>query len=179
MALCLDGPPNCLAGANELTPPDGEAFWWAAEAEMRDGAKRLRLVLAAEAAFDENGKPISFGRIRVVGRGLQPGATYTITHPYGAMNLTADGKGRIKNRDGDVGCAPAPNAKCDFTEALDSRGFQNFLEWPTRPGNGYIGNPAVDHVVTGSPTGNNFFQVTGPGVNVTETQFSVQGKLAP
>lgn len=24
--LCLDGPPNCLAAANELVPPEGEAF---------------------------------------------------------------------------------------------------------------------------------------------------------
>src|SRR4051794_5787397 len=35
---CLDGPPLCLAAKGDLTAPDGEAFWFQAEATVPVGA---------------------------------------------------------------------------------------------------------------------------------------------
>src|SRR6185369_4758834 len=52
-------------------------------------------------------------------------------------------------------------------------------------GTSYLGNPAVATTATGSPTGNNFFRITGPnigglGINTVQTNlFTVSGKLAP
>src|SRR5262249_27622306 len=48
---------------------------------------------------------------------------------------------------------------------------------------GFIGDPAIDHVIIGSPFGNNFFQISGPnvggaGVNQVRTDvFSLTGKI--
>src|SRR5436309_14609720 len=62
-----------------------------------------------------------------------------------------------------------------------------FLRWdpavaPAAPA-GFIGDPAIDHPITGSPFGNNFFQISGPnvggaGVNLVRTNlFSLTGKI--
>jgi hypothetical protein len=45
---------------------------------------------------------------------------------------------------------------------LDSPVFNNLLQWDADAPAGYLGDPAVDHTVTGSPTGNNIFRVEGP-----------------
>jgi hypothetical protein len=110
LALCLDTNGLCLAEIpNPAAPPSvtdtainfpGEAFWWSAEAEINRGiGGRVRLVLAKEAAFTtENatvGNQISFSRIRIRIDKLTPGASYTITHPYGVITLVADGDGDI------------------------------------------------------------------------------------
>src|SRR3954447_4853024 len=34
LQLCLDGLPNCLAARADLTPPDGEAFYFEAAADL-------------------------------------------------------------------------------------------------------------------------------------------------
>ncbi|KKT86448.1 MAG: hypothetical protein UW86_C0031G0001, partial [Microgenomates group bacterium GW2011_GWA1_Microgenomates_45_10] len=53
------------------------------------------------------------------------------------------------------------------------------LSNPANPGRRYVGNPAIDHAVTGSPTGQNSFSVTGPGLsNFTTNLFGVSGRLA-
>jgi hypothetical protein len=108
LALCLDTNGLCLAEIpNPTLPPSvtdtsinfpGEAFWWSAEAEMNvSGGGRARLVLAKEAAFNTEdatiGNQISFSRVRIRIDGLVPGASYTITHPYGVVTLVADGDG--------------------------------------------------------------------------------------
>jgi hypothetical protein len=168
-----------------------ETFYWSADAliDKRTVGVRARLVLAQEAAFANDapaaGDQVTFGRIRVTIDGAQPGADYTITHPYGVEHLTADGRGRVRMTD-DVGCADVP---CDFTDALATR-IGPFLRWdpksaPAAPA-GYVGNPLREHTVVGSPRGaaSNVFRVTGPSIggpgdNLIETHlFTVEGKAA-
>jgi hypothetical protein len=222
LALCLDTNGLCLAeipnpaAAPSVTDTNmnfpGEAFWWAAEAEINlPSGGRARLVLAKEAAFNTEdatvGNQITFSRVRIRVDGLTPGATYTITHPYGVATLVADGDGLaaltfdpdggtiVAARGGggdpegeidtteDIGIGPS-----DFREALKGR-FSTYLRWdpafaPAAPA-GYIGDPNVDHRVIGSPFNTNFFRVAGPnvggtGVNSIQTLlFSVQGKIMP
>ena len=202
LALCLDTNGLCLAEIpNPTLPPSvtdgninfpGEAFWWAAEAEINlPSGGRARLVLAKEAAFNTEeatvGNQISFSRIRIRADGLVPGASYTFTHPYGVVTLVADGDGDaalnlvdgadggvVLARDGgdepegevdtteDIGIGPS-----DFREALKGK-FSTYLRWdpafaPAAPA-GYIGDPNVTHRVIGSPFSTNFFRVAGPNV---------------
>ncbi|MET0626530.1 MAG: choice-of-anchor D domain-containing protein [Pyrinomonadaceae bacterium] len=221
LALCLDTNGLCLAEIpNPAAPPSvtdtnmnfpGEAFWWSAEAEINlPSGGRGRLVLAKEAAFTtENasvGNQITFSRIRIRIDGLTPGATYTITHPYGTATLVADGDGlaaltfdpdggTLAARGGDdepegeidttedIGIGPS-----DYREALKGK-FSTYLRWdpafaPAAPA-GYIGDPNVNHRVIGSPFNTNFFRIAGPnvggtGVHTIQTLlFSVQGKIMP
>lgn len=83
-----------------------------------------------------------------------------------------------------------------FDRALYSKIGPNFLTWTTFPDDPalkkvlptdppadpplvvqYIGDPAVEHAVTGSPFGNNFFRIQGPSVNVQSNLFTVSGKV--
>jgi hypothetical protein len=197
--LCLDGPPNCLAAPADLVAPEGEAFWWQAESTAGPGL----LVLAQEAAYigDGAGQEMAFSRIRFVARsGLEPGATYTVTHPYGTDTYTANDEGAVPANRGteDIGCEVAP---CDFGLATTSR-LGPFLTWDTfghpelgtPPPAGFVGDAATEHKVVGSPLGTNFFRIEGPGVNTEPTDacptvdgpisdcvesdlFTVQGKI--
>ena len=181
LELCLDGPPLCLANEADLVPPDGEAFWWSAEAQMADigvgGGGQALLVLAVEAAFDDAGEPIAFGRIRVRADNLRPNTVYTATHPYGVIRARTDAGGELRvSRD--VG-ANTPN---NFETALRSPVFDNFLRWNRNVPAGHLGNPNVLHKVIGSPRGTNFFLLEGPDVggrgddNRRTELFAVQGK---
>lgn len=225
LALCLDTNGLCLAEIPSPTlPPSvtdtnmnfpGEAFWWSAEAEITlPNGGRGRLVLAKEAAFTTEdatvGNQITFSRIRIRIDGLTPGASYTITHPYGVVTLVADGDGLAAlniaaPEGGDItpqasgpgsgGGGGTPDGEIDTTEdigigpsdfraALKGR-FSTYLRWPSGAPAGYIGDPNVDHVVTGSPFNTNFFRIAGPnvggtGINTIQTTlFSVQGKIMP
>jgi hypothetical protein len=179
LQLCLDGLPACSASAaaGDLAPPDGEAFWWRATADLRSGSLIAKLALAQEAAFADGGR-ISFARARVTITGGQPGTTYTIRHPYGTLTVTARADGTGRSAAPDVGCAAAP---CDFGAALGGP-LGPFLHWdPTvapAPAAGYIGDAATPHRVVGSPTGFNAFSLSGGGVDLTTDQLTVEGKLA-
>lgn len=198
VALCLDANDLCLGPlpdpSAQVSVNDrsinfpGETFWFSAEAEITraNGGKAL-LVLAKEAAFatDEEptpGQQLSFDRLRIRLDRLTPGRSYKVTHPFGVMTLVADSRGEI-NYTSDVGCAAAP---CDFRAALNGR-IGVFLRWdpavaPLAPA-GYLGDPNVNHKVTGSPLGTNFFRVEGTNiggtnVNLIQTDlFAVEGKL--
>jgi hypothetical protein len=190
LELCLDGPPMCLEGLpNPNLPPSvgnlpDESFWWAAEATMDlPGGGTALLVLAQEAAWlnevPEAGQNMAFSRVRIRVTGLTPGASYTVTHPYGEQTFTAQDAVRNINATEDIGCAAAP---CDFGQALTGS-VGPFLTWPagSNPPAGFVGDPGVEHTVVGSPTGNNFFRITGPGLGAGGVQtnlFAVQGKLA-
>jgi hypothetical protein len=184
------GPATVTSDPATTNFPD-ETFYWSAEAliDKRTVGVRARLVLAQEAAFANEapaaGDQMTFGRIRVRVDGAQPGADYTVTHPYGTEHLTADGRGRVRFTD-DVGCAGAP---CAFADALETR-IGPFLRWdprtpPAAPA-GYVGNPLREHTVVGSPRGAafNVFRITGPdiggpGDDRIETHlFTVEGKAA-
>ncbi len=108
----------------------------------------------------------------------------------------------------DIGCfgtlAPAfscdpnspngsPDPRFNFANALQS-GIGPFLTWDTfninpalsdgalvnagNPGRRYVGDGATPHLVTGSPVGQNFFEVVGPGGITARTElFTVSGRL--
>jgi len=168
LELCLDDELLCLL---EVPPPldfpgvfPEEAFWWAGEAAMDPGDGGLALlVLAMEAAFDPeviaDGNQISFGRVRIRLDISVPG-DYTVTHPFGIdtfLGVVAGPTG-IKFSE-DIGGAAGV-----FDAALTSR-IGPFLTWDATspaPPAGFIGDPGVEHTVTGSPFGTNFFRIVGP-----------------
>ncbi|GEM_PF-4915040 len=154
-----------------------EFFYWSAEALLNGS----RLTMAAEAAFNPDivaeGNQITFGRLRIDLAGLSPNSTYTITHPYGVEVLQTDDRGEARNDNDDIGCAGAP---CDFAAALASPVFQSFLSWDSGAPAGYLGDGITEHAVTGSPTGNNFFRIEGPGLpdgGIQTSSFIVLGKI--
>jgi hypothetical protein len=175
LQLCLDGPPFCLAAADDLAPPTGEAFWWQAEAVVPAGGGTARLVLAQEAAYVD-GDPITFGRVRVTVTGAQPNTTYSVAHPYGTLSVATNATGGGRTSD-DFGCDPAAGP-CDYAAALGTP-VDTFLTWDTTPPNsappaGHIGDAVTPHRVVGGSRGNSF-TVSGGG---TTDLFTVQGKLA-
>ncbi len=126
---------------------------------------------------------MAFGRIRVRLDDAVPGATYEIVHPYGVVRATADDGGRLFYTD-DNGCMNGP---CGF-ERLLTQPVGPFLRWDDGAPEGYVGDPSIEHTVTGSPFGTNEFTVTqvtdGDGDPISPDQigstdlFAVQGKLA-
>lgn len=210
--LCIADPVDLANPFSVQTGFGGEAFWWSANAKMAiksspscSACADAILVMGLEATYAGTGAPASgqqivFSRLRiridapVVGR-------YDVTHPYGLVSFQVTTPGVVainsevgapiilgtdttNGRIGDFGCLFAP---CDFNLALGGATFP-FLVWdasaPPAPA-GYIGDPLIDHAVTGSPAGNNVFRVQGPpgsdldgaGGRMIETYlFSVQGK---
>ena len=211
--LCLDpDDPYCIMGdlprpGDPVSFPDNfpdEAFWSVGDSSIDlGGGNTAQLVTAVEAAFaSANGLPapkqqISFGRIRTRIGGLTAGETYTVTHPFGKDVHVAEAAVRGVNVTEDVGSLAYDGV---FDQTLASRPGP-FLRWPSGAPAGHLGDPAVEHVVTGSPYGTNFFRVEGPvgsfpgspqqcadprlGASDTATDdcvetnlFLVQGKLA-
>lgn len=198
--LCLTDPVLCLLdGAVSLSSPGSafpanyggtfpeEAFWNVCEAIIptNNGGQAL-LVIALEAAFGneivEAGQQVAFARVRIRADNLIAGSTYTVTTPVGPFTFVAQNAGvRGINFTDDVGIAPGI-----FTGALGGA-IGPFLQWDSglpildAQGREYIGNPSIDHTITGSPFGTNFFRIDGPsvggpGVNRIETNlFGVLG----
>ena len=161
-----------------------EIFYFLAGSDVTaPGGGSIVATLGLEATFANgtvtDGDQIVFGRIRFVGKGLQPGATYTITHPYGVDRLTAADDGSIKFVE-DIG------VNGGFGASLNSR-IGPFLKWdpavaPAAP-EGYLGDPNVEHAITGSPFNTNVLKACVAGADGAETcaentQFTVQGKIA-
>jgi hypothetical protein len=170
---CLDGPPFCLATSSDLARPDGEAFWWQAEAALPIGSGSARLVLAQEAAFLD-GARVAFARVRVTVTGAGANTNYTFTHPYGTAEVTTDGNGDGRFTH-DVGCEAAP---CAWATALGGDIGPQFLRWnpsvaPAAPA-GFVGDAITPHVVTGGSVRNTFGVSGGASTDL----FTVQGKLA-
>src|SRR5215470_2004148 len=142
------------------------------------------LVMAVEGAFLNGpvvpGDQITFSRLRIRVSGLVPNGTYTVTHPYGVESLTADGLGVINATTDSIGLAASG---FNGPTAAGSRIGPRFLVWDATPPAappGFVGDPAVDHTVTGSPCGTNFFRVAGPGLpvqGVVTSLFSVMGRI--
>jgi Chitobiase/beta-hexosaminidase C-terminal domain/Abnormal spindle-like microcephaly-assoc'd, ASPM-SPD-2-Hydin len=187
-AICFAALPDTAAPLAFPTNYPEEVFYWAGRALMTSGGGgKASLILGTEAAFvpgpgAADGQQITFNRIRIKASGLTPGATYTVTHPYGVETLTANTLGVILFTE-DIGCGATP---CDFGAALDGRNTP-WLRWDAAdpaPPAGYIGDAAADHTVVGSPFGTNVFRIAGPnaggsGVNSVETNlFSIQGKIS-
>jgi cysteine-rich repeat protein len=153
-------------------------FYWLADARLTlPGGGRARLTLAVEGSFVHGvvvpGDQFVLGRVRIRADGLVAGAGYTFTHPYAVNVLQADGAGRVdvSNTVGTPG----------FAGPLGSR-VGPFLVWDASspaPPPGFVGNPDVDHRVTGSPCGTNLFRAEGaglPGGGIQTDLFSVAGK---
>ena len=204
LGQCLVTPaddPCALAGTfpNPAAPivfptnfPD-EFFYMRATARIDGiggGAGRADLGYGLEGAFggatgtaaDGAGAQIVFARFRIrVTAGLVPGATYTMTAPYGTQSFVAAATGTI-NFTSDQGCAAAP---CNFASLLTNTNVGPFVRWDatSAPPAGFIGQPAIAHGITGSPFNTNFFRLSGPnvggpGVNTVETNlFNVTGKI--
>ncbi|TMA37635.1 MAG: DNRLRE domain-containing protein [Deltaproteobacteria bacterium] len=183
---CLD--PGGFCPAMDLPDPTSPVvfpdnfpsafFYWLANARITlPSGGRARVTLAVEGTFVGGrvvpGNQFAFGRVRIRADGLVAGATYTFTHPYGVDVLQADGLGSL-NVTNDVGTA-------GFTGPLAGR-VGPFLVWdasPPAPPSGFVGNPGVDHPVTGSPCGINLFRIEGSGLPAGGLQtglFSVAGK---
>ncbi len=181
---CLDGPPLCMSTAAELFGPtvgaDGEGFYYSALTSV--GGFDMAFVL--EMAFlDSVTAPIVFQRLQFASRDnlLQPGATYTITHPYGVSTCVADETGNVVNNACRTEAGGAGGN--DFTGALGGP-IGPFVTWDTfgdavgGPPAGYIGDgDSTPHAIEGGIR--NFAQVVGPGVSAQTTLFNVYGKLAP
>jgi hypothetical protein len=180
LELCTDpGDAMCIMGnlphpGQPVSFPDNfpdEAFWSSASVNLdAGGGDNALLVTGVEAAFGSAdglpapGAQISFGRIRIRAAGLVDGATYTVTNPYGVDHIDAEA-GAVKgiNTTEDIGSL-TPNGTFDATLAAKSAPF---LKWPAGAPAGYLGDPTVDHIVTGSPFNTNFFRIEGPAGSFT------------
>jgi hypothetical protein len=187
LALCADGSAFCSSIPPDATKPvsvpgnfdpSGEAFWMLGMATMGVGDAEFAL----EAAFLGDIAPNQgsvFGRIRY--RMNLAAGTYRIRHPFGTSGpYTVAGTG---------------NRSLNVTEDLpDLSNITGVVQWDTGAPAGYIGDPAVDHSISGAPSGLNAVIVERlvPGdpnalpvptadtwVEVdSTTQFSLEGKLS-
>src|SRR5438105_7596141 len=145
---------------NPAAPPSfpnnwpAETFYWDAVAKMTPGGTgNATLTLATEAAFLNGvvaGQGTAISRIRItITGGLVPGATYTVTEPYGVETLTADALGAARFTEDSGGRAPS----CAFTAAIGGRVGPGLTRDPavaTPPPAGYVGDFAIPHTVIGS-----------------------------
>ena len=188
--LCLDAEnPHCGFLPGDIPDEDAaisfpgnfpdEAFYMLASTTLDlPGGGGAVLVLGLEAAFANQvqaGDQVVFGRQRVTVRGAQPNTTLTFRHPYGSLSIDTDSSGAGKLVE-DI--SPAAG---NFTTALKSN-IGPFLRWdpataPVAPA-GYLGDPAQEHTITGSPFGYNQFSVSGGGLNLSTDLFSLQGKIS-
>jgi hypothetical protein len=196
--LCIFDPVDTADPNSVALGVGGEIFWWGADAEappLVAGGKAL-LVLALEGAFmaetPADGQQMTFGRVRI--RVDTPVAgTYTVVHPFGVETFEVTDVAAGINFTEDLGSINFTDPTLGFAGAL-AGDIGPFLTWPDfdqdpslqvldATGNvleQYVGDPNVPHVVTGSPTGNNFFRIVGPagsGINVQTNLFTVMGKV--
>jgi hypothetical protein len=188
---CLAEPPDPNAPASYPGNFPEEAFWFAAEAS----GGNLGLYEAALEAAHVNGPAVDgeqmgFGRLRFRLNGLQAGASYTITHPYGVHTFTADADGIINQTLDQGACAPTPDAACNWAGVGAAflgdfgRGTTATFLKQNGAAAGTLGDINTARTVTGAPSGNNFVNVVGPnaggpGINtLTVNTFTVQGLLA-
>jgi hypothetical protein len=180
LELCLNpNDANCVMGdipdpTRPVSFPDNfpdEAFRSSADSSIDSGGgEKALLVTAVEAAFASSdglpakGQQISFGRIRIRASGLVEGAEYKVTHPYGVDTIQAEA-GAVKgvNVTQDIGSLTPDGV---FDQTLGSRSAP-FLSWTTGAPAGYLGDPTVEHAVTGSPYNTNFFRMEGPAGSLT------------
>lgn len=198
LAHCLDATALCGPAVTDVPNPSQpisfpnnfpfESFYFLSQSviTLPTGAKAL-FVGGLEAGFNsgdvQDGSQMTFARVRLR-IDVPTTGHYVITHPYGVDEFDVATPGdRAINYTADVGIASGV-----FTGALGGR-LNPFLTWDTGlmtapDGSKYIGDPGVDHAVTGSPFNTNFFRIDGPdiggpGINsITTNLFSLTGKVA-
>jgi hypothetical protein len=177
LQICVTGGALCaFAKPRDLQPPEGEAFYWVATGQLTGPGIELSVEFALEAAWASPRKQIVFDRLRVRGHVDLPG-TYTLTHPYGTVRVTAEDPLEQRNVDftQDVGCA------CDFARAASAPNahITDFLVNTTRPrgflGRGEVLGPAT--IGIGGPSAS--MSVIGPAGSASTSRFAVLGQLAP
>jgi len=187
LVLCIADPGCPLSPAvADFVAPDGEAFYQLASATVTaPNGGTVTVDFNVEGAFLGTGPDaqITFGRLQVGMSGMQPNATYTVTHPYGSGQWTTDAAGdllrgaRAAARH-EVGCGAPP---CNFAAALGTE-LGPFLQWDpaqSMPPAGYVGDGLTPHTIVG-PAGTSV-TVTGPGLpagGISTNLFTVAGKLA-
>jgi hypothetical protein len=189
---CLLLPADTVAPETFPTQFADEHFYFAADgllpatAQLPGGA---RLVLGIEAAFAVGpvipGDQITFARIRI--RFDAPTAgTYIVQHPYGTETFTAAAGERVFYTE-DIGITCQGNFECalggrigPFLLASNTPGGAELpaVAGPV-PGKLYLADPARSGPVTGSPVGQNFFRIIGPGNVVLgeSSNFTLMGRL--
>jgi Bacterial Ig-like domain len=152
-------------------PPEG--FYFMAQAGFAD--PKMLYIAALEFSGTTPGTQVTFARIRIKNATLTtPGATVTVTHPYGADTITVDPKKGLLFFTEDLGLGGPP-----FTGALTGR-IGPFLQKSTGlvksgDGNVYIGDSISAVPVTGGPNGNS---VTVAGaIAATANTFILEGKV--
>lgn len=204
LQLCLDGDGatglcffDPVVPGNPTSQATGfgaEAFWWSADASLDlTGGGRAILVLALEAAYGA-GDPapndqFAFGHIRIR-VDIPADGEYKIWHPF--LNETTGCPAEVYN-------ATAGNRSINITrdigggapfETMLNGEVGPFLVWdpaipPAAPA-GFVGDPNIDHEVSGGHCNINYFRIEGPagvdldgnGNNFVQTNlFSVQGKI--
>ncbi|HET6530576.1 MAG TPA: hypothetical protein VFH03_08170 [Actinoplanes sp.] len=188
--------PLCSTLPDEVPDPEspvsypgnfpGEFFYQLAGAALTlsngvDATIGMDLEGAWAAEEVREGDQMVFGRVRIRFDATE-GERYRITHPYGIDDIVATDRG--VNMTEDIGAAPGA-----FGLAMNSR-IGPFLRWdpavlPAAPA-GYVGDPAVDHKVIGSPYNTNFVRIErlNPTTGAVLAEmgftdlFSVQGRHA-
>jgi hypothetical protein len=182
--LCGILPDDVPNPAAPISFPDNfpvEYFYQLISADLAlTGGGDATLTLGLEAAWANEevnpGDQIVFARTRVDIDDAAPNSTYRFRHPFGELTVDTDARGRgrlVQDVSPSIG---------NFTAALAGN-FGPFLKWrpgvaPAAPA-GYVGNPDVEHQVTGSPTNFNRFTAWQGSLQVGTTDlFSISGKIA-
>lgn len=208
LSLCLDQNGFCLLPAVFVYPTNRtaisaanfpvESFYYMADTSGTSPGGTINLILyeaAVEAGFIgvvTDGGQAAFTRIRIRADVTVLG-TYRVVHPYGEQTyeVTAIGNGTEINDTVDVpGLVLAPfdqnHPSLAGTPPILPQNVGPFLTRadgviltdPLNPNNKYIGLPGQQVAVTGSPTGNNFVRITGPGNDeFLSTTFGLMGKV--
>jgi len=137
----------------------------------------VRAIWGIDAAFLEDAagnltnRPAVTSSALFRAEGLRPNARYTIQGPWGTHRCTTDADGALDNKN------------CLFERGGEAGGtvgagpVKSFL-FASRAPRGFLGDLVVPQTVTGSPTGFNRVQVTGPGLNARAGRFVLGGQLA-
>ena len=170
--LCLNGKALCGgAGQGNFKAPNGEAFYWSAESDLRAPGIDVSVEFALEAAFAVKGRPIVFDRLRIRGHVSEAGS-YTVTTPYGDFTVRAadPAEQRNVNTTHDKGCGPAGPGLCTFRRATHGR-ITTFLRQVGAP-KGFYGNPNFFRPVTNGAS----VSISGPAGSDSSDRFAVMGK---
>lgn len=170
LQICDDGTAFCGgARRGELTPPHGEALYWAALSPLRTRRGTLSVEFALEAAF-EGRRPVVLSRLRVRGHVNRRGR-YVLRHPYGTLRFRAITPREQRNVDVTVDrrCSRVRGGRCAprMTRWLRSTERQR----------GYLGTRRRTHVVGGAVRNN--MLLFGPGGDLIgrSERFRVIGKV--
>jgi|tagenome__1003787_1003787.scaffolds.fasta_scaffold20975679_2 hypothetical protein len=184
LELCI-ADPGCPISPPVLEPvaPNDEAFYSLVSGTATGPAgEEATMDFAVEAAFLDT--PVTFGRVQVTLKGMQPDSDYTFTYPYGTAVWTTDANGNMLGgfraaARHEVGCFTGFATPCDTTLGTEIGPFLMWDPAESAPPAGYIGDGVTSHTVVGAA--NNFIRVTGPGLplgGISTDRFTVEGKLA-